>query len=157
MVIDFHNWRRKRPGHGIGEIYCHPPPLPPTHTHTHTPQCGQKWSSCYHWQVVAGSEEQESLQDSQGGHLCCCKQFSFSISYPRSQALPTRKHTAFLYCKWWKVGRGLGTRLVHPWSIRNHQFVGCEGGMSRGVAGDWAITRLQWNANSFIMWSSKAI
>ena len=51
-----------------------PPPPPTTHTHTHTRvQCGQKWSSCYHWQMVVGSEEQESLQDSQGGHLCRCK------------------------------------------------------------------------------------
>ena len=111
------------PGHGIGEIISHrnaafcesfihsPLPSPPQpHTHTHTRvQCGQKWSSCYHWQVVVGSEEQESLQDSQGGHLCRCKTLFAFCLYVHYQS----ETTIFMRCEAKCPGRLQVNKLSH--------------------------------------------
>ena len=84
---------------------------------------GLNWAWA-HW----GSEQQEELRYqvtyhtylASGGHWTCswldnmwnfafCSEF-FSITWcsceKRYQALPT-----FVYCKWWKTGQDLGTRL----------------------------------------------
>ena len=64
-----------------------------------------------------------------GTSMICLRPLSpfylLSTLYVTHMIKYSRPSTAFLYCKWWKAGRGLGTRLDNHCSQGGHHFFMC--------------------------------